>query len=80
MFKLNKSTEPAVVPSVKQNELTQLQKNQSTIKDIIAPGGVDASYTNHIGIISSKTRLGFASSSCFWFNPTNSLSNLAFVL
>ena len=56
MFKLSKSTEPDVAQSTKQPELTQLQKNQSTVKDIIAPGGVDASYTNHIGIISSKTR------------------------
>ena len=56
MFKLNKNTEPDVAPSVKQAEPTQLQKNQSTLKDIIAPGGVDASYTNHIGIVSSKTR------------------------
>ena len=56
MFKLNKNTEPDLAQSSKQPELTQLQKNQSTVKDIIAPGGVDASYTNHIGIISSKTR------------------------
>ena len=35
---------------------TLLKKNQSTIKDIIAPGGIDASYTNHIAIMSSKTR------------------------
>ena len=56
MFKLSKSSESDVVQSTKQPELTQLQKNQSTVKDIIAPGGVDASYTNHIGIISSKTR------------------------
>lgn len=57
MFNLNKSSEPAVASTVKQTEQTQLQKNQSTVKDIIAPGGVDASYTNHIGIISAKTRL-----------------------
>ena len=56
MFKLSKGSESDVVQSTKQAELTQLQKNQSTVKDIIAPGGVDASYTNHIGIISSKTR------------------------
>ena len=56
MFKLNKNNESAVAPTVKQTELTQLQKNQTTIKDIIAPGGVDASYTNHISIISSKER------------------------
>ena len=40
----------------KKTEQTALQKNQSTIKDIIAPGGIDASYTNHLSIISSKTR------------------------
>ena len=35
---------------------TLLRRNQSTIKDIIAPGGIDASYTNHIAVMSSRTR------------------------
>ena len=33
-----------------------LEKNKRTLKDIIAPAGVDASKLNHIEIISSKTR------------------------
>ena len=33
-----------------------LEKNKKTLKDIIAPAGVDASKLNHIEIISSKTR------------------------
>ena len=35
---------------------TIFKKNQSAIKDIISPGGIDASYTNHISIMSSRTR------------------------
>ena len=31
-----------------------LEKNKKTLKDIIAPAGVDASKLNHIEIISSK--------------------------
>ena len=30
------------------------KKNEKNIKSLIAPGGIDASYTNHIGIVSSK--------------------------
>jgi len=47
------SSEPA--KNSKEN-MTMLKRNQSTIKDIIAPGGIDASYTNHIGIMSSRNR------------------------
>ena len=32
------------------------KKNQKDIKSLIAPGGIDASYTNHIEISSSRTR------------------------
>jgi hypothetical protein len=32
------------------------KKNESNIKSLIAPGGIDASYTNHIEIASSRTR------------------------
>ena len=31
-------------------------KNKKTLKSLIAPGGIDASYTNHIEIASSRTR------------------------
>jgi hypothetical protein len=32
------------------------KKNEKNIKSLIAPGGIDASYTNHIEIASSRTR------------------------
>ena len=32
------------------------KKNEKNIKSLIAPGGIDASYTNHIEISSSRTR------------------------
>jgi len=32
------------------------EKNKNTIKKLIAPGGLDASYTNHLEIASSRTR------------------------
>ena len=32
------------------------KKNEKDIKSLIAPGGIDASYTNHIEIASSRTR------------------------
>ena len=53
----NKTTEAtsAEAVSVRDNN-TLLRRNQSTIKDIIAPGGIDASYTNHIAVMSSRTR------------------------
>ena len=33
-----------------------LSKNASTLKDLIAPGGLDVSHLNHVEIISNKTR------------------------
>ena len=42
--------------ATKSNGSMVLSGNVNTIKDIIAPGGIDASYTNHIGIMASKTR------------------------
>ena len=32
------------------------KKNEKTVKSLIAPGGIDASYTNHIEIASTRTR------------------------
>ena len=32
------------------------KKNENNIKSLIAPGGIDASYTNHIEIASTRTR------------------------
>ena len=52
-----KTTETVSMDVVKTKESnTLLKKNQSTLKDIIAPGGIDASYTNHVAIMSSRTR------------------------
>ena len=54
----NKSSEVTSNETIRVNDNnTLLKRNQSTIKDIIAPGGIDASYTNHIAIMSSRTRL-----------------------
>ena len=56
-----KTTEAAPQEAVRVKESnTLLRRNQSTIKDIIAPGGIDARYTNHIAIMSSRTRLASA--------------------
>ena len=33
-----------------------LQKNVKTVKDLIAPAGIDATHTNHLEIISNKTK------------------------
>ena len=46
----------AVNLNTTKNNKSVLSENVNTIKDIIAPGGIDASYTNHIGIMASKTR------------------------
>ena len=52
-----KTTDIAPAETAKAKESnTLLKRNQSTLKDIIAPGGIDASYTNHIAIMSSRTR------------------------
>ena len=53
-----KNSDSSSNESVKVSESNSLlRKNQSTLKDIIAPGGIDASYTNHIAVMSSRTRL-----------------------
>ena len=41
---------------VKREETSVFKKNEKTIKSLIAPGGIDASYTNHLEIASSRTR------------------------
>ena len=43
-------------PAKSKENMTMLKRSQSTLKDIIAPGGIDASYTNHIGIMASRNR------------------------
>ena len=44
------------IESIKKEEVSVFKKNEKNIKSLIAPGGIDASYTNHIEIASSKTR------------------------
>ena len=44
------------IEKVKKEEPSVFKKNEKTIKGLIAPGGIDASYTNHIEISSSRTR------------------------
>ncbi len=42
--------------SIKKEETSIFEKNKKELKSLIAPGGIDASYTNHIEISSSRTR------------------------
>ena len=44
------------IESVKKEETSIFKKNEKNLKSLIAPGGIDASYTNHIEISSSRTR------------------------
>ena len=53
----NKVEEPNnEIDKIKKEEISVFKKNEKKIKDLIAPGGIDASYTNHIEIASSRTR------------------------
>ncbi len=53
----NKVEEPNnEIDKIKKEEPSVFKKNEKTIKGLIAPGGIDASYTNHIEIASSRTR------------------------
>ena len=56
MFGSKKQESTNEIESVKKEEVSVLQKNKNALKDLIAPGGVDASYTNHIEISSARTR------------------------
>ena len=59
MFGNNKVEQPSneIDKVKKEKEETSLfKKNEKNIKDLIAPGGIDASYTNHIEISSARTR------------------------
>ena len=44
------------IESVRKEEESIFKKNEKDIKSLIAPGGIDASYTNHLEIASSRTR------------------------
>ena len=53
----NKVEEPNnEIDKIKKEEPSVFKKNEKTLKSLIAPGGIDASYTNHIEISSSRTR------------------------
>lgn len=53
----SKKIEPTnEIDSVKKEEESVFKKNEKNIKSLIAPGGIDASYTNHLEIASSRTR------------------------
>ena len=53
----SKKIEPTnEIDSVKKEEESVFKKNEKNIKSLIAPGGIDASYTNHLEISSSRTR------------------------
>ncbi len=57
MFKSKKEQHTTnEIESIKKEEISVFKKNEKSLKSLIAPGGIDASYTNHIEISSSKTR------------------------
>ena len=57
MFGNNKNKESTnEIEKVKKEEISIFKKNSKDIKSLIAPGGIDVSYTNHIEIASSRTR------------------------
>ncbi len=39
-----------------KEEVSIFKKNEKNLKELIAPGGIDASYTNHLEIASTRTR------------------------
>lgn len=53
---LKNKKDQVVEETIEEKEQTVFGKNATTIKDLIAPSGIDASYTNHIEIISNKTK------------------------
>ena len=56
MFGSKKTEVSNELDNIKVEEKSVFNKNKNNIKSLIAPGGVDASYTNHIEISSSRTR------------------------
>ena len=54
-MKLKKNKENQEIET-KEKEKSFLEANKKTLKDLISPAGIDASHTNHIEIVSSKTR------------------------
>ncbi len=56
MFGSKKEESSNELDNVRVEEVSVFKKNEKNIKSLIAPGGIDASYTNHIEIASSRTR------------------------
>ncbi len=56
MGKKKKQAKQEQISAVEKKQEGLLAKNVSNLKDLIAPAGIDASYTNHIEIVSNKTR------------------------
>ncbi len=57
MFKSKKENSSTnEIENIKKEEVSVFKKNEKNIKSLIAPGGIDASYTNHIEISSARTR------------------------
>ena len=56
MFGKKKTQISNELEEVKVEAPSVFKKNEKNIKGLIAPGGIDASYTNHIEISSSRTR------------------------
>ena len=56
MFGSKKQVTTNELEHIEKEEVSVLEKNKTGLKDLIAPGGIDASYTNHIEIASTRTR------------------------
>ncbi len=56
MFGNKKQVSTNEIENIETGEISVLKKNKNGLKELIAPGGVDASYTNHIEISSARTR------------------------
>ncbi len=56
MFGKKKIESSNELETVKVETESVFKKNERNIKSLIAPGGIDASYTNHIEISSARTR------------------------
>ena len=56
MFGSKKQVSTNEIENIETGEISVLKKNKNGLKELIAPGGVDASYTNHIEIASARTR------------------------
>ena len=54
--KVNTERSNSEIQNMEQKGTDILKKNLKNIKDLIAPAGVDATHTNHLEIISNRTR------------------------